>query len=264
MATPPLPHPKATVRLERLGTYCRLPGWQRGLAGAVLAAAGFAGWMPGVAHAEVAAADPIDTAMQRCLARADRSSTVGQVQCISAANSAWQGAIDAAYPSLLAHAPAAKQRRGWQDSQKRWLAWRKDELYLVHAMFATRQGTAYAMSEANLLLQPVRDRALALRSVAAQYAQREPAGEGALAERRAPPCSQDAACKHADADLNRYYRNLRSQLPVGSRPALVRAQRAWLAFRDATMPLISASNRVDLIGARIATLKRFAETAASR
>lgn len=39
------------------------------------AAAALAGWLAAAAHAEVAAADPIDVAMRQCLARRDRSST---------------------------------------------------------------------------------------------------------------------------------------------------------------------------------------------
>ncbi len=41
---------------------------------------------------------------------------------------------------------------------------------------------------------------------------------------------------------------------------LVRAQRAWVSFRDGTTPMISEEQRVDLIGARVATLKRLSET----
>ncbi|HKR47204.1 MAG TPA: hypothetical protein VJU59_47355, partial [Paraburkholderia sp.] len=47
-----------------------------------------------VARAEVAAADPIDTAMRTCLARADRSSTAGQIQCMDDARTAWRKAAD--------------------------------------------------------------------------------------------------------------------------------------------------------------------------
>lgn len=238
---------------------------KRGLAAGVLfAAAGLVGLMSaGAAHAEVAAADPIDTAMRQCAARADRSSTAGQVQCIEEANDAWQKAIDAAYQSVLANAPTDKLRRGWQDSQKRWVAWRKEEAYLLRAVFATTSGTAYAMSAANLRLQPVRDRALALRRAAAQYTQTARAlqtGDAPPAAPRATRCADDATCVHANYDLNRYYRKLRERLPVRSRPALVRAERAWIAYRDATSPFISASDRTDLIGARIATIKRFSET----
>ncbi|WP_207003209.1 lysozyme inhibitor LprI family protein [Trinickia mobilis] len=240
------------------------PGFKRGLAGALFAGACLAGLLSaGAARAEVAAADPIDTAMQQCLARADRSSTAGQVQCTEAANDAWQTAIDAAFQSVLANAPTDKVRRGWQESQRRWLAWRKDEAYLLHAVFATTAGSSYAMSAANLRLQPVRDRALALRKAAAQYqqsAQAKLTGDAPPAAQRARRCADDAACLHADFDLNRYYRTLRAKLPVRSRPALVHAERTWVAFRDATGPLISAQDRFDLIGARIATIKRFSET----
>lgn len=65
------------------------------------AAAALAGWLAaaaaGAAHAEVAAADPIDVAMRQCLARRDRSSTAGQIQCMDEARQQWQGEVDAAY-----------------------------------------------------------------------------------------------------------------------------------------------------------------------
>ena len=52
------------------------------------------------ARAEVAAADPIDTGMRTCLARADRSSTAGQIQCMDDARSAWRTAADTALVQL--------------------------------------------------------------------------------------------------------------------------------------------------------------------
>ncbi|HDV6330523.1 TPA: DUF1311 domain-containing protein, partial [Burkholderia cenocepacia] len=82
--------------------------------------------------------------------------------------------------------------------------------------------------------------------------------------RRVRPCVQDAACEHALFDLNRYYQKLRRKMPAHSAATLVRAQRAWVAFRDATAPLVGEDGRVDLIGARIATMKRLSETAGNR
>lgn len=222
------------------------------------AVAALLGWLalPGAAHAEVAAADPIDVAMRQCLARRDRSSTVGQIQCMDEARQQWQGAMDAAYRRLMSTAPAAA-KRGWQLSQRRWLGWSKGELHLVQAVYVTTQGTMYAMASADTLLQPVRDRALSLRDAAERYAKPDP---GRDAVHRVLPCSQDAACEHANFDLNRYYVKLRQRMPERSRLTLVRAQWDWVLFRNATDPLISEDERVDLIGSRVAMLKRFSET----
>ncbi|MDN7862446.1 LprI family protein [Burkholderia multivorans] len=253
------------------------------------AAAALAVWAvcsaaPGLTHAEVAAADPIDVAMRQCLARRDRSSTAGQIQCMNEAQQQWQAAMDAAYARLLKDAPA-DAKRGWQESQRRWLTWRKDEAQLLKAVYDTTSGTMYTMASADMQLQPVRSRALALRAAAERYA--PPAaipaavGSGAQAAaapangkpanvtRDAPvgrvrPCDQDAACEHAVFDLNRYYQKLRRKMPAHSAATLVRAQRAWFAFRDATAPLVGEDGRVDLIGARIATMKRLSETAGNR
>jgi len=231
-----------------------------------IAAAAYALALPHAARAEVAPADPIDTAMQNCLARGDRSSTLGQVQCVSEARDAWSAAIDAAQRSIDANAPA-QLRHGWDESQRRWVEWRKDEALLVRAVFEQGSGTVRQMSEANILLQSVRDRALGLRQAAASFANeaRAPQATSApvdpsdKAEPRLPPCSADAACEHAEFDLNRYYHALRDKLPAPSRPALFRAQHAWFAYLNATAPLGSETARVDLIGARLATLKHLAE-----
>ncbi|PHP88329.1 hypothetical protein CFB52_012540 [Burkholderia sp. AU18528] len=264
-----------------MATHGRIRTMRAALAALVVWAAGLTGLAgAGVAHAEVAAADPIDVAMRQCLARRDRSSPAGQIQCMGEAQQQWQAVMDGAYQRLLKDAPA-DAKRGWQDSQRRWLTWRKDEVLLLKAVYDTTRGTAYAMSSADLQLQPVRDRALALRGAADRYAPppaavpvaatsgaqggAKPANaprEPAL--RRVRPCAQDAACEHALFDLNRYYQKLRRKMPAHSAATLGRAQRAWVAFRDATAPLVGEDGRVDLIGARIATMKRLSETAGNR
>jgi uncharacterized protein YecT (DUF1311 family) len=205
------------------------------------------------ARAEVAAADPIDASMRTCLARADMSSTAGQVQCMETARLAWQASVDQSFQQVLAKVPAA-QRAKWDESQRRWKAWREADSKLLAAVIATTHGTRYVLSEADMQLQPVRDRALVLRSVAAKTGGVDP-----LPRLRA--CSADAQCVHANADMNRYYWRLRQKMPPHSRAILMRAQRAWVAYRDATVTLGSALERVDLIGARVATLKKLADTA---
>nr|WP_057926013.1 lysozyme inhibitor LprI family protein [Burkholderia ambifaria] len=262
----------------------------------------WASWSAGpaglnVAHAEVAAADPIDVAMRQCLARRDRSSPAGQIQCMGETQQQWQAVMDGAYQRLSNNAPA-DAKRGWQDSQRHWVTWRKDEIQLLKAVYDTTRGTSYAMSSADMQLQPVRDRALALRAAADRYAPPPAAvpvaatsgaqggaqgganaapgaaaAAGAKSASAAPrdpvigrvrPCVQDAACEHALFDLNRYYQKLRRKMPAHSAATLARAQRAWVAFRDATAPLVGEDGRVDLIGARIATMKRLSETAGNK
>ncbi|SDC70293.1 lysozyme inhibitor LprI family protein [Paraburkholderia lycopersici] len=206
------------------------------------------------ARAEVAAADPIDTGMRACLARADRSSTAGQIQCMDDARSAWRVAADTALTQLLAKLPAAQQKR-WRASQQKWVAWRDAEDTMLGAAFATTSGSTYQLYEADMRLQPVRDRALALRNQAAMYDGTPP---------RARVCSADARCEHVSYDLNRYYRQLYARMPTHARPTVSRAQSAWRAYRDATTPLIDEHARLDLLGGRLATLKRLAETVDNR
>jgi len=206
------------------------------------------------ARAEVAAADPIDTAMRACLARADRSSTAGQIQCMDDARNAWRAAADTALARLLAKMPAEQQKR-WRSSQQKWVAWRDAEDTMLVAAFATTSGTTYQLYEADMRLQPVRDRAIALRNQAAAYDGKPPLARA---------CSADAHCEHVSYDLNRYYRQLYTRMPAHARPVVSRAQSAWRAYRDATTPLIDERARLDLLGARLATLKRLAETVNDR
>ncbi|WP_421023409.1 lysozyme inhibitor LprI family protein [Paraburkholderia sp. A1RO-5L] len=217
-------------------------------------AAGLVALAP-AAHAEVAAADPIDAGMRACLARADRSSTAGQIQCMDEARTAWHSAADAALAQLVSQLPPAQQKR-WRLSQTKWAAWRDAEDTMLGAAFASTSGSTYQLYEADMRLQPVRDRALSLR------------GQAAAASGDAPPrvraCSADARCEHVSYDLNRYYRKLYARMPAHSRPALARAQSAWRAYRDATTPLVDERARLDLLGARLATLKRLSETVNNR
>ena len=236
-------------------------GTMRAAAAALVVWAAFSG---ATAQAEVAAADPVDVAMRQCLARRDRSSPAGQIQCMDEARQQWQTVMDGAYRRLLEGAPA-DDRRGWQESQRRWLAWRNDEAQLLKAVYDTTRGTMYAMAGADMQLQPVRDRALAMRAAADRAVQPAAAQAGARdPAHRVRACEQDAACEHAQFDMNRYYQKLRRKMPAHSAATLVRAQRAWVAFRDATTPLVGEDGRIDLIGARVATMKRLSETVGNR
>jgi uncharacterized protein YecT (DUF1311 family) len=224
----------------------------RTLGGLAVASAALCGGLSPVAHAEVAAADPIDAAMRACLARSDMSTTTGQVQCMDNARIGWKAALDNAWRQLQPKLPPAR-RTLWAKSQASWLASREAEKQLLAAVFATTRGSMYVLAEADMQLQPVRDRALVLRSAVADA--------GSPPPRRPRACSADAQCEHAMFDLNRYYHRLQSKMPSHSRTTLVRAQRAWSAYLAAATPVVDERGRIDIIGARVATLKRLSETA---
>ncbi|MFM0060345.1 DUF1311 domain-containing protein [Paraburkholderia phytofirmans] len=228
-------------------------GARRAFGALALASAAVFGAASLPAHAEVAAADPIDASMRTCLARSDMSSTMGQVQCMDNARIGWKTALDNAWQQLQPKLPPA-QRKQWEKSQASWQASRDAEKQLLAAVFATTHGSMYVLAEADMQLQPVRDRALALRSALAK------ASAGGAALRRVRACSADAQCEHAMFDLNRYYRRLQSKMPVRSRATLTRAQKAWTAYLNATTPVVDERGRIDIIGARVATLKRLSET----
>lgn len=207
-----------------------------------------------LAQAEVAAADPIDAAMRTCAARSDMSSTAGQVQCVQMARLGWLAAMNVAYQQLLAKLPPT-QHKAWEESQTRWQASRDAQGELYDAVFETTHGSStYQLAQADMELQPARDRALAMRSALAQ------ASAGAAAPVRPRACSADAQCEHATFDMNRYYHRLQVKMPARVRPTLVRAQRAWNAYLGAASAVTDERGRVDIIGARVATLKRLSET----
>nr|WKF58634.1 hypothetical protein HUO10_003134 [Paraburkholderia busanensis] len=240
------------IALRPLGERARrLPAaWAAALSAVLLSVA--LGAAPSLAHAEVAAADPIDASMRACLARSDMSSTMGQVQCMDNARIGWKTALDNAWQQLQQKLPPAR-RKQWEKSQTSWQASRDAEKQLLAAVFATTHGTMYVLAEADMQLQPVRDRALVLRSAVANT--------GNTPAVRLRACRVDAQCEHAMFDLNRYYRRLQTKMPARSRPTLVRAQRAWNAYLNASTPLLDERGRIDIIGARVATLKRLSETA---
>ncbi|QQC65372.1 lysozyme inhibitor LprI family protein [Paraburkholderia ginsengisoli] len=237
--------------MRRLKSWPGVASWRRVAGALAVASAALVGVLSPPAHAEVAAADPIDASMRSCLARSDMSTTVGQVQCMDNARIAWKAALDSAWQQLQPKLPAAR-RKLWEKSQTSWLASREAEKQLLAAVFATTRGSMYVLAEADMQLQPVRDRALALRAAMAQA--------GSPPPRRPRACRADAQCEHAMFDLNRYYRRLQSKMPAHSRPTLVRAQRAWNAYLTATTPVVDERGRIDIIGARVATLKRLSET----
>lgn len=239
--------------MRRVMSRLNADGRRRALFALAVASAAMFGVASSAVHAEVAAADPIDASMRACLARSDMSSTTGQVQCMDNARIAWKTAMDNAWQQLQPKLPPAR-RRLWEKSQASWQASRDVEKQLLTAVFATTQGSMYQIAEADMQLQPVRDRALALRSAAAQ------ASAGSDPPRRPRACRADAQCEHAMFDLNRYYRRLESKMPARLRPTLVRAQRAWSEYLDATTPVIDERSRIDIVGARVATLKRLSET----
>ncbi|MFM0035085.1 DUF1311 domain-containing protein [Paraburkholderia strydomiana] len=237
--------------MRALKSWLGAASWRRIAGALMLASAALVGALSPAAHAEVAAADPIDASMRSCLARSDMSTTVGQVQCMDNARIGWKAALDSAWQQLQAKLPSAR-RKLWERSQTSWLASREAEKQLLAAVFATTRGTMYVLAEADMQLQPVRDRALALRSAVDKASGPPPP--------RPRACSADAQCEHAMFDLNRYYRRLQSKMPVHSRPTLVRAQKAWTAYLAATTPVVDERGRIDIIGARVATLKRLSET----
>ncbi|WP_368674296.1 hypothetical protein [Trinickia sp. EG282A] len=61
-------------------------------------------------------------------------------------------------------------------------------------------------------------------------------------------------------DRNRSVHRLGVKLPAQSRTVLTRAQPAWRSYFDATAGLGSETDRVDLIGGRVATFKRLSDT----
>jgi uncharacterized protein YecT (DUF1311 family) len=120
----------------------------------------------GLAAAPVNAADePIDTALEACLAAPDGQTTAGMVACFGDAYAAWDKALNQAYARLrssLDQEAFAKLR----DAQRAWLVYRDAESAFLASLLTPERGTMMRIIANGMMTDLVKDRALALRSLA--------------------------------------------------------------------------------------------------
>jgi uncharacterized protein YecT (DUF1311 family) len=211
---------------------------------------------------------PLDEFLDRCLAQKGHGSTAGQVECTNRTRQRWNGEMNQDY-RRLADRLAPKTKTLLRDAQRRWLQYRDADRLLIDAVYELTKGSMYAPMQAYSQLRPVRERSLVLKSYFTALTnpkarkdlpragkQKEDSENSGSPEvdypaddsldhciDQHPTPSEQASCVEEalgkwDNAMNTAYHKLTERLP--SKSALVEAQRAWLAFRDAEYPLIDS------------------------
>lgn len=127
----------------------------------VLVAACFAG--SALAQQDAAAeADPIDVALDKCLASPAAESTTGMVECLDTAYAAWDKELNETYRSLSASLDA-KSRGLLKRSQRQWVAFRDAEREFWRAPWTADRGSLIRVTLGQENVDLVKSRVLALR-----------------------------------------------------------------------------------------------------
>lgn len=105
--------------------------------------------------------DPIDARLSSC--RQERQTTLGTLDCLSAAASDWEAQLNKAYKALRStlDEPAKK---GLLESQRDWLKFRESEEKWIGNTYGGRQGTIYGIYAAEARLELLRARVHQFRS----------------------------------------------------------------------------------------------------
>ena len=211
---------------------------------------------------------PLDEFLDRCLAEPNHGSTAGQVECTNQARQRWDDEMNQDYRQLEDHL-SLKTQALLRDAQRRWLHYRDADELLINAVYELTQGTMFAPMQAYSRLRLVRERSLMLKSYftvltnpkarrdlpRAGKAKEDPENSGSLGvdystddsldhcvDQHASPSEQATCVEEAlgrwDEVMNAVYQKLTERL--SSKSALVDAQRAWLAFRDAEYLVIDS------------------------
>ena len=102
---------------------------------------------------------PIDKSLRACEEK--NPSTAGQVECIGAAQGAWDKELNRVYGELgrRLSAPARQQLRA---AQRAWISHRDAEFKLIEGVYAELEGTMYVPMQAHSRMRVVKARALEL------------------------------------------------------------------------------------------------------
>ncbi len=107
--------------------------------------------------------DPIDQALDACLAGTAANSTAGQVNCTSKAAAAWDRELNQVYQKLLKTLDPASQAL-LRNSQRQWLAFREAEKKFDRGPWISKQGTVAQTTVALANVDILRSRVLTLRN----------------------------------------------------------------------------------------------------
>jgi uncharacterized protein YecT (DUF1311 family) len=106
--------------------------------------------------------DPIDAALDQCLAKPDGESTEGMVACFGAAYQSWDKELNGVYRELL-DSLDADQKEALKTAQRQWLAFRDaDDAFLTSLQGAT-SGSLLRVSANEAMANIVKARVMQLR-----------------------------------------------------------------------------------------------------
>ncbi len=107
--------------------------------------------------------DPIDKALDACLAGPSGNNTAGQLDCAQKATASWDGELNTAYQKLMKSLDPASQAL-LRNSQRQWLAFRDAEKKFDAGPWSAKGGTMAGVNIAMINTDIVRSRVLALRN----------------------------------------------------------------------------------------------------
>jgi uncharacterized protein YecT (DUF1311 family) len=102
--------------------------------------------------------DPLDAALDACLAKPEGLSTPGMVDCTSDAIQAWDKRLNEVYQQVLA-ALDPKSRELLRASQRRWVAFREAEHEAMEGPWRRDRGTIIRVLTADADLSAIKERA---------------------------------------------------------------------------------------------------------
>lgn len=118
---------------------------------------------PALARADSSVqADPIDRALDRCLAAPAAGSTAGMVSCLDTAYGAWDKELNTVYRALSASLDP-KSRALLQASQRQWIAFRDAERKFWQGPWTADEGTLIQITLGQTNVDLVKARVLTLR-----------------------------------------------------------------------------------------------------
>ena len=109
--------------------------------------------------------DPIEVALDACLASPDGETTQGMVECIGASYEAWDAALNEAYRTAMAS--LSQEEAGLlRAAQREWIRFRDAESEFLASLITPERGSIMRIVVNERMAGIVRDRALQLRALA--------------------------------------------------------------------------------------------------
>jgi uncharacterized protein YecT (DUF1311 family) len=104
--------------------------------------------------------DPIDAALDACLAKPEGSSTVGMVECTGDAIRAWDKRLNEVYQQVMAGLDPKSQEllRASQRRWRRWVAFREAEHEAMGGLWQANRGTIIRVLTASADLSAIKER----------------------------------------------------------------------------------------------------------